>query len=53
MAPAVGVSNKLIQRNSVDYPDPEEPINVTTSPLFTWKLTSFNTSCVPNFLFKC
>ena len=34
IAPPVGSSSKLIQRSSVDFPEPEEPIMVTTSPFF-------------------
>ena len=40
-------SNKLIQRSNVDLPEPEEPIMVTTSPLLTFILISFNTSFSP------
>ena len=53
ISPPLGVSNKFIQRRRVDFPEPEEPIIQTTSPLLTEKSISFKTSCVPNDLFKC
>mgnify|MGYP007014007420 CR=1 FL=1 len=53
ISPPLGISNKLIQRRSVDFPEPEEPIIQTTSPFSTEKSISFKTSCVPKDLFKC
>ncbi len=47
ICPLVGFSNKLMQRRSVDFPEPEEPMIVTTSPLLTDKLMSFKTSLSP------
>ena len=51
ISPPLGISNKLIQRRSVDFPEPEEPIIQTTSPFSTEKSISFKTSCVPKDLF--
>ncbi len=41
MRPPSCSSRRLIQRISVDLPDPEGPITTTTSCLPTWKLTFF------------
>jgi hypothetical protein len=35
MRPLVGVSNKLIQRSKVDFPDPEAPMMEITSFFYT------------------
>lgn len=36
-----------MQRNKVDFPEPEEPMIVRTSPLLTVALISFKTSLLP------
>ena len=41
--PLSGDSNKLMQRNKVDFPEPEEPIIVIHSPFLTSKEISFKT----------
>ncbi len=41
ISPPLGVSNKFIQRRRVDFPEPEEPIIQTTSPLLTEKIYIF------------
>ena len=47
ISPLVGVSNKLIHLNKVDFPDPDAPIILVTSPGFTEKFISFKTSWFP------
>ena len=37
----------------MDFPEPDGPITHTTSPPYTSVEMSFNTSRLPNFLFKC
>ena len=41
------VSRKVVHLSSVDLPEPEGPIMLTTSPLSTPKLMSFSTSSPP------
>ena len=41
------VSRKVAQRKSVDLPEPDGPMMLTTSPLSTLKLMSFSTSWSP------
>jgi hypothetical protein len=40
--PEVGSTSRLMQRIRVDLPAPDGPINPTTCPAGTVKLTSFN-----------
>ena len=50
MEPELMLFSALIQRISVDYPDPEGPIMQITSPFITSKLIPLSTSSVPNDL---
>ena len=53
ISPLFGVSSRLIHRRSVDFPDPELPIMLITSPRLTVKSISFSTSCFPKLLDRC
>ena len=44
--PEVGSIRRLMQRSSVDLPEPLRPITARNSPSATSKLTSFS-ACVP------
>ena len=48
--PASGVSSRLMQRKSVDLPEPEAPMIVTTWPGMTSRLMSRRTSRSPKLL---
>ena len=43
----------LMQRRSVDLPEPDGPMTLITSPLFTEKSMSRSTSWVPELLPRC
>ena len=43
--PSSYVSKPLIQRSTVDLPEPDGPIRHTTSPCCTSRLTPFSTAC--------
>ena len=43
---------KIISANS-DFPLPDEPMMLITSPFYTEKSISFNTSLVPNDFTRC
>ncbi|MNL67870.1 hypothetical protein D3C87_1925120 [compost metagenome] len=42
--PPSGIVSRLIQRSSVDLPEPDGPISATTWPRSTSRLMSFSTS---------
>ena len=46
-------SNALVQRRSVDLPEPDGPIRHITSPLLTCSETSFNATKSPKTLRTC
>ena len=48
--PLVGFSRQLMQRSSVDLPEPEPPMMATTSPSRAESDTPFSTCNWPNFL---
>src|ERR1700748_594361 len=48
MVPDVIGTSALMQRISVDFPEPEGPMMQITSPLRTEKLMPLSTSSVPN-----
>ena len=50
MMPLVGFSRQLMQRSSVDLPEPEPPMMATTSPSRADSDTPFSTCSWPNFL---
>ena len=50
IVPLSACSSRLMQRRSVDFPEPERPIRQTTSPSETEKSTPFSTSSGPKLL---
>ena len=50
MMPLVGFSRQLMQRSSVDLPEPEPPMMATTSPSRADSDTPLSTCSWPNFL---
>ena len=42
ICPDVGLSNPAKQWSSVDFPEPDGPINETSSPLLIFKFIPFN-----------
>src|SRR5450830_2045096 len=52
MLPCSGTVNRLIQRNSVDLPEPDGPIMATTLPLLTCMEISLSTTWSPKAFFR-
>ncbi len=50
IAPPSSISSPLVQRSSVDLPEPDGPIRHTTSPAWTDSVTPFSTCSAPNRL---
>ena len=50
ICPDVGSSSRLMQRSSVDFPDPDRPMTHTTSPVSTRKSMPLSTSRSPKDL---
>ncbi len=53
ITPSVGVSSRLMQRRSVDLPEPEAPMMHTTSLGKVSKSMSMRTSLSPNRFRRC
>lgn len=50
--PPSGTTSRLMQRSSVDLPEPDGPISATTPPLATSRLMFLRTSLLPKLLRK-
>jgi len=50
MLPEVGSINRLMQRSSVDFPEPLNPMTAKNWPLGTEKLTSWSACMPPSYV---